>query len=668
LSLPRYRQQVEPGLTPVTQAQPAADAGVGLATAGRALVQAGQLTGSIGLQEYERGINSDNARAMAGFGQEAGDTFARFKALRGEQAVQGAELARLALENARKRWGESLSTDAAKGLFERQSTELAGRYGLGVTSHSLDQLREAEEASAGAAHVSAVNQAALHYNDPTMLDTLATQAGAQAYQLRASDEDGRAKVYAIRQDVLASAISGALKATEQDPTALDHAKALFYGNREALGAKGPGIEAALNAAGSKRQAVATADAIVAQAVDPKTGHVDDALIGAKLLEIKDPNARELARHFVQENTRDAVAAWGQRVDGLFNGLRSQLLEQQSRRGWDPAAVEALKGADRAKYNALVDEANGLARYWRGQKDNTPPSDAQMLAMTRFEVLAAEKDPAIAALSASDFQAMAQALAPRDRERARALYVAAKGGAATTARKPGVVDPGDKTFIKQTAESAFGAKAKDWTTEQSQAFYRASQAIEDWIKANPEAKPQDVEAQTSRWFLRGTIPGSGWISDDTTTRAQAEVSGTGFQPTWSDAQKKQAVQALQAGGLPADDAMVQNYLRRTAGLSSAPVAPETPQEPEAAQPAPPAATPDVSRDSYRLPSGEVDPLYYSAERVAAREAAAATAGKRDAAAQAAAVTPRSRKAALAKLDAMGITDEAAREKQLREWGY
>jgi hypothetical protein len=303
LTLPRYRQQVEPGLTPVTQAQPAADAGVGLATAGRALVQAGQLTGSIGLQEYERGINSDNARAMAGFGQEAGDTFARFKALRGEQAVQGAELARLALENARKRWGESLSTDAAKGLFERQSTELAGRYGLGVTSHSLDQLREAEEASAGAAHVSAVNQAALHYNDPTMLDTLATQAGAQAYQLRASDEDGRAKVYAIRQDVLASAISGALKATEQDPKALDHAKALFYGNREALGAKGPGIEAEINNSSLLRAGNEEAIKIADKMKTGENGWLDTTDMQTYLDAIPDPNVKKAT----EANLKDRIA-------------------------------------------------------------------------------------------------------------------------------------------------------------------------------------------------------------------------------------------------------------------------------------------------------------------------------------------------------------------------
>jgi hypothetical protein len=575
LTLPRYRQQVEPGLTPVTQAQPAADAGVGLATVGRALVQAGQLTGSIGLQEYERGINSDNARAMAGFGQEAGDTYARFKALRGEQAVQGAELARLALENARKRWGESLSTDAAKGLFERQSTELAGHYGFGVTSHSLDQLREAEEASAGAAHVSAVNQAALHYNDPAMLDTLATQAGAQAYQLRASDEDGRAKVYAIRQDVLASAITGALQ--DEDVGA---ARALFEapGSREALGAKGPELAGKIESAGNARAALSAADEITAAAQKGrKDGSLNGEVVAASLRAIADPKQRELTRTFLTQNATDSKNAWNGTNEDLSNAIWQKWHSSKS-----IATVMAspewhsLEGRAAALTETIHDKMLSDVNAAEERAKKIPPSDAQVANFVEFWKKADAGDPSVTKLTSWQMQAWAKNnLAPADRERAIAHYEEALGKTAKT-------DESDRQYLKDTATASLGKEA-DRTPAQNAAFYQAQKNVDAYVKANPAATPQDKQKYVNQQFLSYEVPTGkgifGGTKTTTMTRAQAEAIGyvVGDVPAWTDEQIAQAKAWLYQAGEDVTDENVQNALRFAYGLKPVRVQPTPPPD-------------------------------------------------------------------------------------------
>lgn len=380
MPLPRYARQVQPTLTPVVPERPDPSAGVGLQAAGQALGQGAQVAGAIATDVYHRGVVSDVAKATAGFGAEAGDIYARLKALRGDDAIAAVEPARLALEQARKRWAEQLATDDAKGLFERQSQETSSKYGLGLTQHFLAATRESEEANAGAAAASAVNQAPLHYKDPEFLATLYTQAGALAFKLADTTAEGAARAQAIKQDVLEGAAKGALAAYDAgtDPDGLDTAKGLVYGNKPALGKKFPALAAAVESAGLVQ--MAEAEAMRIEADTSKAGGFTEDTADAEVEKIANVKLKDLVQTRVRDrlSERDRIqkdatqAVWKQAL-GAYNrgGLRAaesvRLPDGSSAMDWLNANAPDLE-------KRLRDDARSK---WRQAKADASQSRAEI---------------------------------------------------------------------------------------------------------------------------------------------------------------------------------------------------------------------------------------------------------------------------------------------------
>lgn len=258
MRLPRYQQQVQEGVAPVTQVQADPSAGMALKAVGQGLQQVSQVAGSIAADLYQKQVAAETAKGMADFGDLAAQTWTQFKSLKGDQALQEYPNVQSSLQEALKRTRASIQADDARAQFDRQSRDLLRHYGENFEGHRLQQTREKIQADATAGHVSAINQAATLYHDPAALETLIAQDAGRLAMTGDTADEKRAKIFLARQEVYESAIKAALVQAEEDPGALDQAKALFYANRDALGEKGPGLEKSLISAGLDQQAEAEA--------------------------------------------------------------------------------------------------------------------------------------------------------------------------------------------------------------------------------------------------------------------------------------------------------------------------------------------------------------------------------------------------------------------------
>jgi hypothetical protein len=396
-TLPRYTQQVETTLTPVVPVRPAADAGVGLATAGQLLQQAGSTAASISRDVYERGVAAEVAKAEADLQEIATPTLSSALSQRGEKAFGAVDGARKTVTDAHKKILETLRTQDAKRLFEARSRGVMLGYQRSLEGHLAQQTRVADESKAAAQVAANVNAAALHYRDPAMLATLATQPEAILAITSDSQEEAAAKVAALRQDVYATAIQAALKAED-----IDQAKALFYANREALGAKGPGIEAEINKSGLLREADSKAREIEATLRTGPDGWLDVTNLQAELDKIPDPRLKEATENEMRERVTLAAAAEKEQADtvwklalGAYNsgGLRAA---ERVRLPDGRSAMEWLNVHAPDRVARLKDDAHTKWRQARADRDQSQREirEARTIARNNFLALSPEEQATV----------------------------------------------------------------------------------------------------------------------------------------------------------------------------------------------------------------------------------------------------------------------------------
>lgn len=591
--MPRVPIQIAPtvGLQPIIGVGPGAVGTSGVGRLGAGISEAAQGIGQLGgaVAEAERraeeAAEMEASAALETYGTTLyDDDEAGLLHTHGRAAFEQTDevLGKLEKERQRLMQGMSPGARARFDLRTRSYMEMRRRQG---ENHAAVQRRVVEGVAVD--NRLKASLVTLRQTDDPEVRERAIAVGLDAIQAFESDPDLLEKATGEYLEMAHGAALDRMLAKRQ----VAEAKSYFAEHGPKLGASAMKYQAAIASIDLEHQALALADGIIEEAVDQRSGDVLDDVIQARLRTIKDPDLRSLTRQYLGENVRDAIAAKRERVDELYNRLRSSLIERQSRRYWNASDLRELQVRDREKYNALIAEAQGIARYWMEHKERVPPTSEQMRAMTQFEIAAARGDPRIAEMSVSDFDTMAtRFLAPRDRERARKLFIEAKGNAA----RPGKVDAMDRSLLAQTAQSAWGP-TKDWTQDQVAAFYRASEGVSEFIRANPKATPQQVQDEVTRWFLRGTVPGSGglFFGDDETTTAEAAAASAPFEPEWTDEQRDQAQRALEAGGYPVDDRAIETYLRRRYGFQALPVPPEpVPEVEEEAAPAEPPPPPQL----------------------------------------------------------------------------
>jgi hypothetical protein len=151
--------------------------GRGIAKAGAALSNAGDVLGDIVLREQiednERGAKDLEVKYRArvntilyGDGTEKNPGY---QALQGEGAVRGQVAAQEAIAKAREELLKEAGNDRVREMFGTTSTILQGDYSNGINRHASAQREVANDAAAQARINSAVDTAALGFSDPEIV-------------------------------------------------------------------------------------------------------------------------------------------------------------------------------------------------------------------------------------------------------------------------------------------------------------------------------------------------------------------------------------------------------------------------------------------------------------------------------------------------------------------
>lgn len=430
------------------------------------------------------------------------------------------------------------------------------------------------------------------------------QSGEESIRaLQVSEEGGTAAIAAFRSDVVATRLNGFLAAGD-----ITRARKQFEADKgflpadQALRFKTVLDQGHADVAGEHAAAVA-----IAAGVNPKTGWLDYEKGAAEIeklpaetteqVKIKD-EARQRFEHRAAIAVRQKAVAVDTVFDSALQAYRSKgtlAAVSPADKTWlqnkdnDPKAWEDLRRIAKAD----ADHAKGL-----------PETPAQQRSMTAFLVDVNDHPDKYATMSAEAFNKQWRPqLSKGDGERAGAVLAGMHGKKGEAATKPEQLTPIENRLLLQVGRDngLFDPKQNDvskWDDGQADLYYRAQQTISEKIAAEREAtgKPpplDKVQGWVDELMLKGKDPDKTWFGliGGGTTRLEAEVKGTKFAPSWSNAELEKAAAALKSAGARVDDSTVDTYLRRKHKLpalptpAAAPVeaSPPTPDIPDALTP-------------------------------------------------------------------------------------
>jgi hypothetical protein len=570
--------------------------GAGIAHVSKAIEHAREKANAVAVNDMLTTYQAANISALDGSEDQPG-----FLSTRGKEAaaVRGDTLGNL--EKLGGKMEESLGDDEQRAMFRKHAAQIFLGTRARVESHVQRQNEEAVTASLAGRVATSLTSIANNYQDT---DGVASQEQAAVEQtIRAFAGpmgDADAKVAAYKQKVAETRLNQYLGNKDWKG-----AQALYSQVKGDLGTGAPQFAATIATERQKQEGDRTAVSVISDA-RKENGFVDEAkAISAFQALPEEQRTEEATRSFskwlnVEQEKRKATEASyfssamrNYNLDHNLGDVRSE--DEVWMRNNDPEAWRRLE--QMAKADARPGAKNAEA---------TP---AQASAMTRFLVDANDHPDKYATMPVDQFErTWAPQLSVKDRAKAGAQLATLHGKAS----KPDEFNGAESRLFVQMGRDAglFPQKQNDtskWDDAAAQAYYRGAQKLTDlsaeYRKQNGKAPPiEQVQQWASELLMKGKDPARGFLGfGGGTTRLEAEVKGTGFTPTWDDAQKKAAVDALRSAGARVDDASVEGYLRRKHKLPSLPTKATPPPAPAAAASEVP-ATPTVTNKAL---SGEGD---------------------------------------------------------------
>lgn len=501
---------------------------------------------------------------------------------------------------------KAAGNDRQRDIVRNRLNTLRESVRAQVAEHESQQFRVADQAATVGLTKTTINSAANLYDRPDDVRKL-TEDTLASIKRSSLPEEFEGKKQEFLSQVSQSMIGGFLRNGD-----VAGAEARYKLDEKTLGDDAERVKAHIDQAkkGLEQGAVDVAgEAAAARAIgvgmQSKTGWLDYDKAAAEIeklpagtpqeVKVKDEARQRFERQAAihKRQKSEAVERTFDRALESYRAAGSLTAVAPADKAWlknhdnDPDAWERLRRIAQAD----VDHARGL-----------PPTPAQEAEMTRFLVDVHDHPDRFATMSVEQFQSTwAPRLARSDRDRAGAVLAQMHDQAA----KPGELTPMEGRMLLQQGREAgiFPDKQNDvskWDDdEQAQLYYRAqkelTEAASDYRRSNGKPPPPELVQQwTSELLLKGKDPKRGFLGfGGNTTRLEAITKDTGFNPSFGDAEKASAAEALKKAGARVDDATVDAYLRRKHKLPAAPVkAAPAPAPDEEVVPLPPAASPDT----------------------------------------------------------------------------
>lgn len=515
--------------------------------------------------------------------------------LRGKAAAEGSVDTLDWLEKRRLEIAEKLSNDKQRELFLQHSQDMFEQSRSRAEGHVSSEIQQAEVASLEGRKQVALTDIANNFADEKSVAEASAAVATTLHAFALSPEDGQAKVAAWNAEVAKVRLNQFFATKDWKG-----AQALFSKVKEQLGPQAPQFEKAIATLREDQQAEGAAAQLIERATDPENRRVNPNKAFAELDSIEDVPLRDEVRKRLEQRVAVAERDWTRRVSNVF----------------DLALADYIKGGDNiyaVNSSAKAWLLNNAPKEWRqienmakSDKDaekGAPPTPEQEMSMTRFLVDVNDHPEKYATMTTPEFNTQVRPLlAPRDREHAGAVLAQMHG----KANKPEELGNIENRMLLQIGREAgvFDPKQNDvskWDDESAQLYYRSAQALQENVasyrRLNGKAPPHDVVQGWAReLFLKGKNPAATTLGfGGKTTRLEAEMKGTEFEPDWTSDDENKAKAALGAAGARVDEKSVEAYLRRRHRLPSVPT--------QAAPLPPPPSEPSNPRETGQLRPGE-----------------------------------------------------------------
>lgn len=504
------------------------------------------------------------------------------------------------LAQRRQEIADDLNNKEQRELFLKHSEQIYLSSRARVETHAQQQRQQAMVDSLSGRAAVGLNDIANNYSDEGGGASKTEEAIAQSIRaFRAPYGDADAAVAQWRQKAAETRLNMYLSNKDWQGAQTYYAQV-----KDNLGAQAAPFNKQIATLKQDQQGEGIAAQFVADSKNPENGKVDPAAALAKLDTIPDIQLRDEIRQRLAPRLAAAQHDWSQRVDNVNNLALSSYLEAGNDIYSIPSSAKSwlIQNAPEQWYRI-----EQMARADNSKERNAPPSATQIQAMSSLQVDMADHPEKYAIMSPAQFNSQwLPQLAQQDRERANRLLAETH----TAARKGDPLSKLETSVLLQEGRNAgiFDPKQNDpskWPIEQSTLFDALSKDVNDWanlyVSQNGKKPPlDDVQKFVREKMLQGRDPNSGLLKaigfGKKTTRLEAEVKGTAFEPKFSSEEQDQAKAALQKGGLPVSDANVDVYLRKrhklpvpiTQGHAPAPATPSkgavvTPDVPAPASP-------------------------------------------------------------------------------------
>lgn len=467
--------------------------------------------------------------------------------------------------------------DRQRQLFEAKAGEITNSWRLKVETHVAEQANAAGALALASLAKTTLNDiASMPANTPEQQQAIEQRLATVKSFIRArqtSKEDGDAQEAELLGRAAEVQIASSLSSKNYEL-----AERQLEAMRPRLGERAGVFQKTIEEAKQGRSAEQQAMSLVETARDPESGWVDTDKALAELDKLPAGPAKDETRARLEHRLGLAERQKKQAIDARFNNALSAYEKTGTLSAVNPADKVFLQSPknDPEAWHKL----QAIARADASHAQGLPPTETQRRAMTEFLVDANDNPDKYATMTVEQFNTVwGPRLGKGDRQQAGAVLAQMHGRAG----KPHELNQTEAQLFLQTGRNAgvFQEKTNDvskWGDDgQAEAYYRGVQALQErsaaYRKANGKPPPLDqVEKWTNELFLAGTKPGTGFLGffKKDTTRLQAEIEGSGFEPKWTDKDRADATKALQSAGAVINDAAVESYLRRRNRLPALPV--------------------------------------------------------------------------------------------------
>jgi hypothetical protein len=472
------------------------------------------------------------------------------------------------IEKHRQDIANGLTNAEAKKLFLARTGKQVEGYRASVETHVSQERTRADLGTLKAREDSALDamfNAARQGDGATVQNqSLALESSIRALAL--SPQDAERDVALWRRQTIATQLDAFL-----DVKRVDAAESLFKDAREQLG---PQLSAKYEEAIKLKKGTLEGDALALSLVNDarqENGFIDTGKAIESLAMLpEDKRTPQVEQAFSKWMALEATKQKAV-TEQYFNRGLSAYLQRHDLGDVAPLDHLWLKNPKNDPEGWLRLEQIAKSHREGGQ------TAAQSRAMTEFLVDVADHPEKYATMKLEEFNhTWLPRLSRNDSERAGVVLAQQHANAG----KPEKLAPLEVSMLLQKGREAgvFDPKQRDvskWSEDQAANFYAAQEILSQRIAQTKRATGQapdlkTIEGWVNELMISGKDPQRGFMGFfGGTTRLEAEVQGTGFEPKWTDEQKQKATDYLKKIGARIDDPAIDTVLRKVYGLPALP---------------------------------------------------------------------------------------------------